>query len=190
MIAMQYSINLPADYDMAIIRRRIADKGHLLDSLPGLVLKAYAYSMRSDGELPARDNLYAPFYVWSDSDGMNAFLCGPGFAGLARDFGRPVVRTWSVWQAGFAEDATAAKSATREVVALPVHAALDECRQTETADVRTAMADGALAAVVAFDPGNWTLVRFRLWPDLRAEHAGDAGQSYRVGHVSQPRHPH
>ena len=32
MIAMQYTIALPADYDMAIIRRRIAAKGHLLDA--------------------------------------------------------------------------------------------------------------------------------------------------------------
>jgi hypothetical protein len=28
MIAMQYSFALPADYDMAIVDRRIAEKGH------------------------------------------------------------------------------------------------------------------------------------------------------------------
>ena len=32
MYAMQYEIPLPADYDMAIIRRRVASKGHLTDS--------------------------------------------------------------------------------------------------------------------------------------------------------------
>jgi hypothetical protein len=36
MIAMQYSLVLPADYDMAIIGRRIAERGHLTDGLPGL----------------------------------------------------------------------------------------------------------------------------------------------------------
>ena len=41
MYAMQYEIALPADYDMAIIRRRVATKGPLLDTMPGLGLKAY-----------------------------------------------------------------------------------------------------------------------------------------------------
>ena len=40
MFAMQYSITLPADYDMAIIRHRVAAKGHLLDDFPSL--DAYA----------------------------------------------------------------------------------------------------------------------------------------------------
>ncbi|MCW2914583.1 MAG: hypothetical protein JWN52_2651 [Actinomycetia bacterium] len=36
MHAMQYEITLPADYDMKIIRHRVATKGHLLDAFPGL----------------------------------------------------------------------------------------------------------------------------------------------------------
>ena len=35
MIAMQYSFVLPADYDMAIIDRRIREKGPLLDGFRG-----------------------------------------------------------------------------------------------------------------------------------------------------------
>ena len=38
MHAMQYEITLPADYDMEIIRKRVATKGHLLDDFPGPVL--------------------------------------------------------------------------------------------------------------------------------------------------------
>jgi hypothetical protein len=41
MIAMQYQINLPADYDMGIIRTRVARTGHLLDHYPGLGVKAF-----------------------------------------------------------------------------------------------------------------------------------------------------
>ena len=77
MIAMQYTIALPADYDMAIIRRRIADKGHLLDDFPGLAFKAWLHAARDDNELPSRDNLYAPFYLWRDSAGMNASSVAP-----------------------------------------------------------------------------------------------------------------
>jgi hypothetical protein len=42
-IAMQYNFALPADYDMAIVERRIRDKGPLLDNLPRLRLKATSW---------------------------------------------------------------------------------------------------------------------------------------------------
>jgi Domain of unknown function (DUF4865) len=40
MQAMQYEIALPADYDMAIIRDRVATKGAMTDDFEGLGLKA------------------------------------------------------------------------------------------------------------------------------------------------------
>ena len=64
MIAMQYSIALPADYDMAIVRRRIADQRHLLDDCPGLAFKAWLHAARDDRDLPSRANLSAPFHPW------------------------------------------------------------------------------------------------------------------------------
>lgn len=187
MIAMQYAIPLPADYDMAIIRRRVAEKGRLFDDFPGLAFKAWLYAARDDHELPGHDNLYAPFYLWRDSAGMNAFLNGAGFAALSHDFGRPVVRTWIPWQAELGDDLRGAICATREVVSIPDHADLAEWQRTETESARAAMADGALAAVTACNPADWTLVRFRLWPEARACLAGAECQVYRVGHVSQPR---
>ncbi|MBD8899534.1 DUF4865 family protein [Rhodanobacter sp. DHG33] len=187
MIAMQYTITLPVDYDMGIIRRRIADKGHLLDDFPGLAFKAWLYAARDDGEWPSRDNLYAPFYLWRDSAGMNAFLGGAGFAALSQDFGRPAVRSWIPWQAELTHDLRGASYATREVVALPDHADLADWQRREAESAHAAMADGALAAVTACDPANWTLGRFRLWPEMRSGLAGAGCQAYRVGHVSQPR---
>jgi uncharacterized protein DUF4865 len=186
MLAMQYSFNLPADYDMAIIRRRIVEKGHFLDDFPGLAFKAYLHASRDDRELPSRDNLYAPFYLWRDGEAMNGFLGGSGFAALAQAFGRPSISTWSVWQAHVGGDLAAAAGATREIVSVPVDVALDEWRQLENEANRAAMSDGALAAVSAFEPTGWTQVRFRLWPSVRADLARDGRQAYRVGHVSQP----
>lgn len=187
MIAMQYTIVLPAGYDMAIIRRRIADKGHLLDDFPGLAFKAWLHAARDDDALPGRDNLYAPFYLWRDSAGMSAFLNGAGFAALSHDFGRPVVRNWVPWQAELADDLRGAACATREIVALSDHADLAEWQRTEAEAARSAMADGALAAVTACNPADWTLVRFRLWREVRVDFAGTGCQVYRVGRVSQPR---
>ena len=186
MIAMQYGFTLPADYDMAIIRRRIAEKGHLLDDFPRLRFKAYLYAERGDRPGPVGDNAYAPFYLWQDSEGMNAFLGGAGFAALAHAFGWPSVRTWSVWQADLAGDLRAAVRATREIVAIADHAPLAGLREAETQAAQADRAAGALAAVSAFDPAGWTLLRLRLWPEAHGAIASAGARSYRVGHVSQP----
>lgn len=186
MIAMQYCFTLPADYDMAVIRRRIADRGHLLDDFPGLVFKAYLHASRADEALPSRDNLYAPFYLWRDTAGLDAFLGGAGFATLANDFGRPAVQTWMPWQATLAGDLRHAACATCEQIALPDHAEFLDARAGEGAAARQALDAGALAAISAYDPAGWTLLRFRLWPDLRPRLARSGLQLYRVGHVSQP----
>src|SRR5271165_2720611 len=59
MIAMQYSFTLPADYDMSVIDRRIADKGPLLDGFPGLQFKAYLVARRGEHGPEAREPLCA-----------------------------------------------------------------------------------------------------------------------------------
>ncbi|MGW4566034.1 DUF4865 family protein, partial [Streptomyces sp. NPDC004561] len=41
MHALQYELTLPADYDMDIVRTRVARVGHLLDDWDGLGLKAW-----------------------------------------------------------------------------------------------------------------------------------------------------
>lgn len=169
MIAMQYSFTLPADYDMAIIDRRIADKGHMTDGFPGLAFKAY---LSAAGE---PDNLYAPFYLWHDEEGLNRFLSGPGFVGLTRSFGWPTVRLWSVWETRLG-DVARATHATREIAAIERHADLAALRARHAAEVS---ADGALASIAGFEPTTWTAVRFRLW-----DHRPIGGQSYKVGHVS------
>jgi hypothetical protein len=174
MIAMQYRFPLPADYDMAIIDRRIADKGHLTDGFPGLLFKAYL-SARKRG--PAQDNAYAPFYVWNTVDGMHAFLNGPAFAGLSQAFGRPAVATWFVWQARLDPGFEHARFATVERRAIAPGADLEALRRDEAAH-----AGHALAAVTGYEPGTWTLLRFRLW-DSEPEADADT-LVYAVGHVS------
>ena len=116
MIAMQYRIVLPADYDMGSIRQRIADKGHLLDDFPNLAFKAYLYADRTAAYAQGRENLYAPFYLWHNTEGMNAFLGSAGFSGVVASFGRPLVRTWSMWRADVASDLSGAERATREIL--------------------------------------------------------------------------
>ncbi|WP_268871732.1 DUF4865 family protein [Actinoplanes utahensis] len=88
MFAKQYEITLPADYDMGIIRKRVAVGGPLFDAVTGLGLKAFL--MRRRGVAGAPVNEYAPFYLWHDAAAMTRFLVGGGgFQNIVRDFGSP-----------------------------------------------------------------------------------------------------
>ena len=73
MYSMQYRVQLPADYDMEIIRDRVRRTGHLMDGYPGLEFKAYLIQEKAKG---AMENCYAPFYVWNDAEGMRSFWLG------------------------------------------------------------------------------------------------------------------
>jgi len=184
MIAMQYSFVLPSDYDMGIVERRIAEKGHLLDDQPNLLLKAYLSSSKKDA---ASENIYGPFYVWDGPEGMSDFICGPGFVGLTQSFGWPSVKTWIVWGAHLSPSVRGAKFASRQVLAITPHESLDELRKRERDEAARDVESGtALASVTAFEPVSWMRVRFRMYEaKTRCTPLTDT-QYYDVGHVSAP----
>ena len=185
MIAMQYSFVLPADYDMAIVRDRIATKGPLLDNLPGLVFKAYLHADHAT----SAENLYAPFYLWCDAESMHGFLNGAGFAGVAKAFGWPSVRTWTPWHATEGDDLSEvreARHATRGVETIAPYSDLAALREVEEAWARQARERGALTVVIGFEPVTWTIVRFCLWRDAQPAGATPHEQHYQVGHISAP----
>jgi hypothetical protein len=188
MIAMQYSIVLPADYDMNIIKQRIVDKGHVLDNFPGLIFKAYLTACKNAGPTKSQDNLYAPFYLWEDNDAMNRFLAGDMFAGLAQAFGWPAIKTWSVWDSHLKADMANARYATREAVDIAPYASLREMQEQERAAVQSISKNhGALGVVSAFEPTTWNLVRLNLWAGIDDVPARNGIQRYEVGHISRPK---
>jgi hypothetical protein len=185
MIAMQYSFTLPADYDMEIIDRRIREKGPLLDGFPRLRFKAYLSAKMRDADLASTENLYAPFYLWDEPEGIDSFLSGTGFEALTRDFGWPPVQTWQVWQTQIAPDLNAARYATRDIQPIQPHSDLAQLRARAIATADSAMQAGALSAIAGFDPATWHQLSFCLWREIPV--AAETTQIYAVGHVSQPR---
>ncbi|WP_330297678.1 DUF4865 family protein [Streptomyces sp. NBC_00503] len=190
MYASQYEITLPADYDMGIIRRRVADFGHGLDDRAGLGLKAYLVRERGAGGSPV--NQYAPFYLWNDPGAMGRFLLGGGgFQGIVRDFGRPAVHHWTGLAAfaGPARAATAPRAASRRLTAVPADADLTALVERETEELeRLARHPGVHTAALAADPRSWQLLRFVLWEEAVPDGPGDedATERYEVLHLSAP----
>lgn len=184
MEAMHYAITLPADYDMAIIRARVASKGPLLDEFPGLGLKAYL--IREKGVQGSAVNQYAPFYLWTSPEGMGRFLWeGGGFAGLVASFGRPSVRRWAgVSCLSSATPLSEARFATLQETSIAAEidpaGAIAEARERLALD---AARDGSCLSALAVDPTDWKLVVFRLWAH---EPPGEAGTVYQLLHLSRP----
>ncbi|MEV6765563.1 DUF4865 family protein [Streptomyces sp. NPDC051105] len=183
MHALQYELTLPADYDMGIVRDRVARVGHLLDDWDGLGFKTYL--LRERGVHGSPVNQYAPFYLWNTVEGMNRFLWGGAFQGLVNDFGRPEARQWSglAYEEGGAADARAA-FAVRRREPVPDGAELsglmaDVVRETR----RVAGEDGAVLAAAAVDTARWEVVRFSLWAQDAPKAEGDV---FQVLHMSEP----
>ncbi|ATL81007.1 DUF4865 family protein [Streptomyces malaysiensis subsp. malaysiensis] len=184
MLAMQYRITLPADYDMRIIRRRVETKGPLLDDFSGLGLKAYGIRERGVDGSPVHQ--YAPFYLWTAPEAMNRFLWGPGFQGVVRDFGRPSVEHWQglAFERGPSAGAVP-RTATRHATPVPVTA--DPAAAVEDALARLAertRKDGVHTTALGIDPRGWELIHFTLWEGSAPP--SEPGDRYQVLHLSTP----
>jgi Domain of unknown function (DUF4865) len=184
MYAMQYEIPLPADYDMAIIRHRVATKGPLLDTMPGLGLKAYLIRERGKDDSPV--NLYAPFYLWASIEGMNSFLWGGGgFGGIVASFGRPAVQHWTGVACAMGPGAQSMPTRATRLIE-PFAPDVDPACVVDLAKdemARRARQPGVYATAIVVDPHNWNVVHFTLWTDIAMD---VPGIRYEVLHLSAP----
>lgn len=189
MLAMQYRFTLPADYDMGIIRQRVAEKGHALDQHSPLGFKAYLVSTREQGD---QENRYAPFYLWHQPEGLRDFLLSPGFSGLTQSFGWPEVRSWpAVLALQHHSDFMQAGHATCQSVALTPFTDLAELARDERQRAAQEIEEQqALLALTVLEPADWTLQRFRLLAERPTWSVGT--DRYQVLHLScpQPLLPH
>lgn len=183
MYLMQYELTLPADYDMAIIRERVATRGPAMNDFPGLGVKVFA--IRERGKWGSPVNQYAPFYFWASVTGMQAFLWGAGFRALSTDFGRPPVCHWTgVTHVKGASYALRPAFASRHAVPVPPDANLEEWIQAAAAAAREyASGVGVHSVAFAVDPLHWQGVWFTLWT---AEPSQPAGIVYEILHVAAP----
>ena len=187
MLAMQYSLTLPRDYDMGIVRHRVATRGGSFDHTEHLGFKAFliAEAEASGG----KENLYAPFYLWNSEQGMLDFLCGNGFSQLTGSFGWPAVRVWVPMYSGVGNAIQKPTHATRQIMRIAPHSDLLSLRQEEQDRHRTVLqSSDVYAQVAALDPHQWELVRFTLWNIPIEESDYDATDTvrYEVLHLSSP----
>jgi hypothetical protein len=178
MLAMQYTIQLPVDYDMKAIEERVEQRKPLFDSLPGLVHKSYLAN--------SEDKIYAPFYIWDDITQMSNFLLDNLFRGVTSSFCRPRVRTWAVLSQQKGKFEGRPGFAVREADPICPHEALEELVEREKKQQEKLLANPNLHfTILGLDPDRWEVLRYHLWKDesSAAPLNGDMIQTYQVLHA-------
>jgi hypothetical protein len=187
MIIKQYVITLPADYDMGIIRERVATRGPAFDSLAGLGLKCFL--IREKNRCGAESNQYAPVYLWPEVESLWGFVAGKGFAGILDAFGWRHIEFWPgvAYARAPGSDLKSIRSVTREGLVLSPGTDLERVYRAEIAGARERVSatPGLLAYAVGLNPETWSLVRLSYWQLPQSELPASA-HSYEVLHVSAP----
>jgi len=181
MLAMQYSIQLPANFEPGQIRARVQARSKLFDAHRGLVHKAFLFN--------EEDKLYAPFYVWRDAVEARDFLMNDLFRGVVEAFNRHRVRSWIVPDMAWGNRDIAPQYAVREIDVIPSEVPLDRYLAAERKVQAALLANkGLYLHLVAVDADRWEILRYSLWKDRSAapKPASDCTQTYEVLHVSEP----
>ena len=181
MLAMQYSIQLPVDYDAEKIRGRVNARKSLFDGHDGLVHKSFLYN--------ESDQLYAPFYVWKDAIEAKDFLLDDLFKGVVETFSRHRVRSWFVVNMAYGNRDLEPAFAQREVDIIAPEEQLDQYLSRERTLQAELLKDPNLYMhLVALDADRWEILHFSLWKDKAsaAKPSSDSYLTYEVLHVSEP----
>lgn len=183
MLAMQYNISLPRDYDMNIIKNRIAANGRKTDGFPHLNLKAYlvAEKLKYDNY----ENQYAPFYLWGQAEGINQFLLHGPFNNIIDSFGRPAVHNWIVIKAKV-QKTVERQFAFIDTSQISPFADLEVIRHYEDEEFSGWVGNPQTKAYIsAYNPLTWELCRFMMSTDLEMiKMRADKRLIYDVHHIS------
>jgi len=156
MLAMQYSVRLPQDFDMAQIHKHVAQRSPLFDGCPGLRHKFYLYD--------AEEHVYAPFYIWENAQYAQNFLLNNLFNGVIEIFGRPRVRSWQVIAFDYGTSPEEPAFLRSSIDKVPSCQSVGDFMNKKKDDHKMLLdAPGLYAHMVLLDPDRWEKAMFSFW---------------------------
>ena len=182
MIIVHYAHRLPADYDLAVLRRWLKERGTAWDGVPELYFKAFL--LREAGRFGAIANGFASLYLWQQDKPFRDWLVRGGYKIVTDVIGRAEVETF------FALDAFRGKgSEARFLYKDDISISLDDdltaafAKEIALARERSTQPD-VISAVVGLDPRNWKFVRILLSEE--EARGSERGVAYQIAHLSRP----
>lgn len=162
MIAMQYKIPLPADYEISIIRQRVQTNGHRTDGFRDLALKAYLISEKiKHGNV---SNRYAPFYLWNDRNGMNEFLLNGPYDAILHSFGWQQINIGIPLTVRIEQNFSQARWAVEIAGRIPQATSLKGFG--EKLIQRLPTTQDAIGEALIYSPDQWSFSRFAFYDQL------------------------
>ena len=156
MLAMQYSVKLPTEYTLDRINERVAQREPKFEGRLGLKHKFYLYERE--------EHIYAPLYIWQNTQAAQDFLMDSLFGDVVQDFGRPRVRSWQILEFDYGPSQVSPISMTSEVDKVCARKSLGALKDQETANHQQAITkEGLFAHLVLLDPDRWEISRCSLW---------------------------
>ncbi len=156
MLAMQYSVRLPRDFDVDRVYKHVSERSRLFEGCPGLKHKFYLYDPDA--------HIYAPFYIWEDAQAAQDFLLNNLFNGVIERFGRPRVRSWQIIDLDFGsykEEPGYLLSCIDKLQATkPLGGLIDQEKANHRDTLRQ---PGLYAHMVLLDADRWEIGRVGLW---------------------------
>lgn len=175
MLAMQYSVKLPAEYDLNKVNERVAQRAPKFKGRAGLLHKFYLYERE--------EHLYAPLYIWESTQAAQNFLMDSLFGDVVQDFGRPRVRSWQILEFNYGPSKIEPVKMISEVDKVCSDKALLDIRSHEEVHHNEMLQqEGLFAHLVLLDPDRWEISRCSLWsvPEKHVLSGSDCTYEYEV----------
>lgn len=174
MIAMQYKILLPDDYDMKAIRRRVSDNGYKTDGFQDLLFKAYLISEKSmTGE---GVNEYSPLYIWKDSGGMNKFIFEGFYDNILESFG------WQKILIGVPLICSFEKEFEQSKYVYEFQYEIVPTQKMKPVNFHLQM-DDSMGRILVYNPEKWEYSEYYFFREMPAGHK--EGRIYSLLHLSR-----
>lgn len=179
MIATQYKIILPSDYNMDIIKDRVRNNGYKTDGFTDLKFKFYLVTEK--GVNNNSQNSYCPLYLWKDSNGLNKFLFNGFYDNIINSFG------WQRVNIGIPlKDTTTSKIIENKYVfqiagEIQPQASLSKLKNKIEEEIPNI---DNTEFLIIYNPDNWKYEVFYFLRDLNNVWALN-GDIYSILHISQ-----
>jgi len=182
LIVAHYIHRLPADYDVAAIRRRARERGSIWDAASDLYFKAFL--LRETNQFGATASSFSSLYLWQRGEAFRDWLVRGGYRIVTESFGRAEIETFFALGA-FNGTAHQPRFLYRRDVGIAPDEELTTAlaREIEQARERSMQPD-AVSSVISLDPHSWKFIRVVL---SEQEPAGsEDGVAYQIAHLSRP----
>lgn len=171
MIAMQYKITFPNDYDMEIVKNRIRLNGSKTDGFEDLLFKAYLYM---DTESSKQ---YAPLYIWNKQDGMNKFIFDGFYDNILASF------NWQHINIAVPLEIDIKKELDHTNYVLEIETEIKPSQKMNK-PIFTHPDETCLGKVIVYNPDKWKYVEFYFY-EAFPEHRKQEGNIYNSLHISR-----